>query len=652
MDTKLNISEAATRLGVSERHVRRMCMQGKLAGAVRDGDGWLIPATAHAKLLDEGRPDKEFDLTVLPKHKQDIALRRRGIVQEAEAFAANEVRQGRDRLKALRAFASQAQVGLRTLQRWMSEFRKKGIEGLVDTRGMNDGPAPEISAEAWQEFESLYLDLKRPSVKTIYDVVVFMSQQQGLAWRLPGLRRMQQLVHERIPYKVLVLNREGRKAYEGKCAPYIEIDMDTIEPGAIWVGDHHQCDCWIRYRGEWIRPWLTAWEDWRSRMIVGYCLTDSPNSTTILRAFKRGCQRFGPPDGVKIDNGKDYDSEMWNGITKQQRRLKLAVDESTTAGIYAMMDISVSFANPYNAKAKPIERWFETLEMQFIKTIPTYCSNNTLSRPEPLQEYLNSPKAIEEALSLDEFGGMLAEYIEIYNHSSHRGRGMDGQTPIEVFNKRRSRRMVDEKTLDLLCQVWSGQETIGKNGIAIRGLHYGTYDPAIMARQGRKVRCSWEPDDMSRVLVYDAHTWEFLGIAGQHTQLGHGTTVTDEDQRRAHADLARAKRIVKQYKSAARVAATDLPRLTLQAARSRVKETEAEANKPIRPVRTPLDGQAAAVRRTERVRAVRKAAGAEGLRTVVNLEWDEPVTVDRPQVSLDWDEQETTAAPSIKLEFD
>ena len=72
--------------------------------------------------------------------------------------------------------------------------------------------------------------------------------------------------------------------------------------------------------------------------------------------MKRAIEVYGPPDAVKIDNGKDYDSQMFTGTTKAARHaltrrkvLKAGyIDEPAIAGIYAMLDISVSFDDVRN----------------------------------------------------------------------------------------------------------------------------------------------------------------------------------------------------------------------------------------------------------------------------------------------------------------
>ena len=639
MSAAVDVKTAAELIGVSERHIRRMCEAGSLPGAVRDGSAWRIPRSAHQRLVIGGqRPAADFDRQ--PKHKQDIAFVRLGHIRRAEAFCAAAVRDGGTRRQALAAYCRQAEIKQRTCQRWMRDYKDHGLIGLIDRRGAA-GPGKELISEAaWQEFLTAYLDPRQPSVRQCYDVVCLLNTQRDHGWTLPSLRRMQQLAAEKIPLPVRVLHREGQAAYDAKCAPYIQTDMDSIEPGSVWVGDHHPFDCWIRHRGKWLRPWITAWLDMRSRAIVGWQITAAPNSTTILQAFRHGCRRVGPPDAVKIDNGKDYDCELFTGTTKKRRRLAVAVDETNIAGLYALMDIGVSFAIPYHPQAKSIERWFDTLESQYIRSMATYCGKDSARRPEQLTDYLKTDRAVAAALELGEFADAVGGYIDIYNRTPHTGRGMDGRTPLEVLHTRRSRRMVAEETLELLCQVWTPPVKVGKNGVCVKGLYYGQYDPTLLMHQGRSVRCTYDPDDVSQVRVFDAHTYRYLATAEQAAMVAYGAA-DDTDLREAMAAKARARRQVRQYKPAARIAAMDLPQLTLDAARQRSRPAAAEPAKPVRPVPTPLDGQAAAIKRTERTRAVKRAAGAEGLREVITLDWDfdrdEP---DRTPMRLDWDDDD------------
>ena len=544
MNPTVDIPTAADLMGLNEGHIRRLCKEGKLPGAVRQGSNWQIPCTAHPKLAPVKSPEQlsaSLDTAAIPPAKLESAVWKRGILDQCESFCAAFVRNGGQRSHAMEAFARQAEVPVRSLQRWHLKWRQQGLAGLVDSRGQGESFGPLITPEAWNEFLSAYLDLRQPTVKSCWQNLSFVNTRQNKGWTIPSLRTMQQYVNDNIPLPVLVLHREGLKAYEERCAPYIETDMDSIEPGAVWVGDHHQFDFWIRHRGRWIRPWITAWEDMRSRAVLGWVITPSPNSTTILQAFKVGATSYGPPAAVKIDNGKDYDSQLWTGVTKTQRiTQKVRLDETLVAGLYAMMNIGVSFAQPYHPQSKSIERWFCTVEMQFGKTMPTYCGKDTGSRPEDLFDFLATDRAVEEAMDLDEFTAAFAGYIEVYNNTPHSGRGMNGQTPMQVMRQRTSRRAMAEGVMELLLRNWTKEITVGKNGVKVNGIGYGRYDAALLMHQGRKVRCTTSAEDIQQVSVYDAHSYQLLAIATANGQLGYGAAANADDLREATAQIGRA----------------------------------------------------------------------------------------------------------------
>ena len=57
-------------------------------------------------------------------------------------------------------------------------------------------------------------------------------------------------------------------------------------------------------RGQRCRPWLTAWQDVRSRKIVAWAIySHAPNSDPILSTFRQAVLQQGAPVSVIIDNG-------------------------------------------------------------------------------------------------------------------------------------------------------------------------------------------------------------------------------------------------------------------------------------------------------------------------------------------------------------
>jgi putative transposase len=536
-------------------------------------------------------------LSEISADKIENAQNRVGVVLEFEKFSGGVVRTGGTRSEAIAAYSTQHKIPVRTLTRWIAKYRDNGVIGLVDTRGRGDGFAESINEDAFDFFKSMWLTEQRLSIKQCWLNIRYENRRQKKGWTIPGLRTMYDLVSKGIPLPMQILHREGLAAYDAKCAPYIQTDPDSVEPGQIWVGDHHQFNCWIRQNGEWVRPWVTAWEDMRSRTITGFYISPSPNQTTIMLAMKKGIKAFGPPDSVRIDNGKDYDSEMWTGTTKARRKAlgKGYLDERGMAGLYAMMQIAVSFSIPYHPQSKLIERFFDTVDCQFTKTITTYCGKDSERKPENLTDLLASQRAIGSALDLDSFAKLFGQYVEVYNNSSHSGVGMDGRTPAQVLATRTSKRIILDDVLELLMRVWSPELIVSKNGVRFKRIYFGQYNHDLMACQGKTVRLAYDPDDLRQIYVYDAITLKLITAAEQNQFVNFGSPTSEAHLRNATQEKARALKTVREFRDASLVANMDLTSLAI---RSREKEqasnAEEQANKTLRPVQTPLDGQAAA----------------------------------------------------------
>jgi len=620
--TMLSTPEAAARLGVSPQAVRKRCAAGMMPGARRVDGTWRIPVSADPRLVEnpvnETPSDADVDaMKAVNVKKREAALRRVGLITEAEAFCRAAAREGIGRTDVLRHFARAHDLAFRSLQRWIRAYHRDGIAGLIDKRRGTPGHGHPFSPEAQDRLKELYLHGNKPDLAACWRIVALEGKKNG--WQVPPYDCVRRWVDKSIPLPTRVLYREGPSAYTAKCEPYILKDFESIPPGSVWVGDHHQLNISVRHRGRWIRPWLTAWIDMRSRKVMGHYLAPSPNQGTILQALRRGVLAHGLPDSVKIDNGRDYDSEMFTGTTKQKRRAlkKGYLDEAGISGLFNLLSIDVSFAIPYHAKSKSIERFFDTLDRQLCKFVPTYCGKDASQKPEDLNEYLNSREAVAEAFTLETFAPRLERWIAAYDNTPHKGEGMNGATPNEVFATRTSKRMADKRSLDLLLRVWSRPLKVGKNGVRFRNVYYGQYNERLVLYQGRTVRVSYDPDDLRRVHVYDAETWELLTVAEQADFVRYGVAVKDEDLREAMRRKARATRTVREAAGpAARRRHARIVDLTIAALADRTRPEPEETSVDVQPVATPIDGQAQAARREERrqviKRVAQRAAGAEG----------------------------------------
>lgn len=249
---------------------------------------------------------------------------------------------------------------------------------------------------------------------------------------------------------------------------------DAWAAGTCWVGDHCQLDLWCMHRGQRIRPWLTAWYDWRSRKVTGWVLSDKPSGQTIMAALRRGLMdetNCGGPDVVYIDNGKDYDGYAFHGATKTQRRQRFLdagyADDPAFTGLYGLLSIDVIHSLPYNAKAKRVERWFGYLHDEFDKTFDTYAGCSTAKRPENLKAILKAPHRVP---TFEHVHDRLADFIAGSNASAeHSKDDLAGLSPADFYAQHvpRVRKLADPCVLDLLLQTWQRPVRVGRNGVTI-----------------------------------------------------------------------------------------------------------------------------------------------------------------------------------------
>jgi len=168
---------------------------------------------------------------------------------------------------------------------------------------------------------------------------------------------------------------------------------------------------------------------------------------------------------------------------------------------------------------------------------------------------------------------------------------------------------------------------VGKNGVNFKGLYFGQYDMDLLACFGRKVRCAYDPADMSRVYVYDATTLKLITIAEQAQMVRYGRGIDEESLREASAEKHRAVKIAKQYRNASLTANTNLLDLAIRAREDDVRRTRDEGRETInetqatlRIVNTPMNNQVREHKRQEVIKAVRRAAGGESITHVLDMD--------------------------------
>jgi len=637
----INLEMAANRSGQSIGALRRKCGETWMATGLAKtmappGGGkpcWYVNVSADPAFSAVKFPEQlPFDTRALTKDQRRELFQRRDVLRLWAVARAGGATLGFTDAQITEQFCNRMNaerdldISARSLRRWHSAYRAEGLAGLVDRRWLDRGSSGGAgNADQFREcLKSYYLSPRGLSITTCHELAMLKAQENG--WQTFGLRAAG-LYLNKIPKAVRVKSRQGEDAYVAECEPSITRDYTTLHSNEQWVGDHHQYDVIVQHAGTLLRPWLTAWMDMRSRLIAGWCVyAHDPNSNSILSALRGGVTVFGVPELLYIDNGKDFSSYALHGSTGWQRRHgKVQLDSTRLAGILNHLDIRSRFCWRYHGQSKPIERFFNTVEARFSRVFPTYCGRHPLAKPDCLEANL----AKGQAPRLNDFIALFGRWLETYHATAHRGQGMEGRSPQEVFNSSWNgfaKRTTSEDMLELLLTRQTRESVVHRNGVEFSGLHYGQFDSELIRHFGRKVYLRVDERDVSQVTVWTpddrficaARCNQLLPANANHELLGT-----------AIAEKKRHRKLVREYHQQRPRLAEELPDLMLRAAAARQAKPisgEPPEPPPIRPVRSHLESELPRVRRALEFQAHAVAVGAESMSA--RFEYDPKFTID------------------------
>lgn len=537
----LTVAEAAELLGISERAVRKNATAKKY-GAVqyiegsRYGRGGKeiriavsgLPIAAQSAYMKAHRLIDEPERVVMnaydtaPQYQRDIANRRLQILKNFELYLA----QPGKKVELLENFVvvwndanQEEKVSKSTLYNWQRAYKKDGLAGLLPNYGGRKDRR-QIDKAAWEFFCAQYLQLTRPTVAFCYTLLELEAKEQS--WNIPSLKTLARMAKEDIPEAVRRLKRYGEKNYYDNSQAYTQRDYESISAGEVYVGDHHVFDLFINVgtipKPKWVRPWLTAWMDMRSRKLVGWTVNLSPCTDEIIAAFAEAALNpaIGLPRDVYIDNGRDYCSHRFGGtgnrgkkITEEQKA-QLMADGKMTETLMDRLQIKTHFAIVENARAKNIEREFRNVVEWFSKPFPTYCGRNAKERPDGLEQKLKQPK--KYGMNLEQFRAVFKDWaLNVYNKKISQGKGRAGECPDETFTRTRlPLRTADPAVMRLFFMKSTNLFKIGRNGITFRGEEY--YSADMILKKGQSVYIRYREEDLTKIWFYNAKD-EYLGEA-------------------------------------------------------------------------------------------------------------------------------------------
>lgn len=160
--------------------------------------------------------------------------------------------------------AQAAGVGLRTVERWLAQYRADGLAGLVrQTR--EDRGQRMLPAEAVELIEGLFLKKPRPSATAVHRRVLALCKERE--WPSLSYSTVSAII-SRLDPALTVLAHEGPARFRDQFE--LVYRHRASHPNAIWQADHTQLDVLIRdASGEAVRPCLSNVIDDHSRALAG-----------------------------------------------------------------------------------------------------------------------------------------------------------------------------------------------------------------------------------------------------------------------------------------------------------------------------------------------------------------------------------------------
>lgn len=125
------------------------------------------------------------------------------------------------------------QISLRTVQRWIKNYREQGLTGLADAVRADKGTSRKLLQTAIQLVEGLALQTPPRSAASIHRQVVSIALEQG--WKPPSYGRVRQIIKGLDPALVTM-------AHQGAAAYREEFDLlyrrEASHSNAMWQADH------------------------------------------------------------------------------------------------------------------------------------------------------------------------------------------------------------------------------------------------------------------------------------------------------------------------------------------------------------------------------------------------------------------------------
>ena len=279
-------------------------------------------------------------------------------------------------------YAKLGKVSIGTIQRWKRILgNNNNYEFLIPNYHYEDYSRTCLTDYEKQIFLKLLLHPNKFSIGKAISLTQYVLKTQGAEYipTPPTFRRFANWYKANYFDKWTLL-REGEKALKEEVISHIKRDISKIEVGEVLVADGKRLNFQVinPFTGKPCRATLIGFLDWKSTALVGYEIMLEENTQNVASALRNAILNLGKiPKFVYLDNGKAFRGKYFLGSYN--------FDEIGLKGLYEKLGITTVFANPYNARAKVIERFFLEMQESFEKLLPSYIGTNIENKPARLR---------------------------------------------------------------------------------------------------------------------------------------------------------------------------------------------------------------------------------------------------------------------------
>ena len=404
--------------------------------------------------------------------------------------------------------AGNANIPIRTAQRWLAQYQDAGLRGLARSERSDSGHR-KLTPEVVELIEGMALRKPRSSVATIHRRVATVARQQE--WSPPSYSSVYSIVHALAP-ALVSLAHEGQAAFRNRFELLYRHRAER--PNAIWQADHTEFDILILdTNGAAVRPWLTTVIDDYSRAVAGYMVfLGAPSALQTSLALRQAIWRkadphwplSGIPDILYVDHGSDFTSTHLDQV---------AAD--------------LHFELVYSTIARPqgrgkVERLFGTLNTELLPELPGHL--------------IGGKPATPPQLSLSELDAAIGAFIvDTYNMRVHSETGM---TPLRAWigNGWLPRMPDSQEDLDMLLVMVAKTRVVHRDGIHFQGMRY--LDPTLAAYVRESITIRYDPRDLAEIRVFHRNHFLCRAVSPEHA----GQTITLKDIQAARTEHRRSLR--------------------------------------------------------------------------------------------------------------